>query len=174
VETETGWQEYLAEVPDLDMAQRALIREQTIRQVMAETGESREIATQTLDAMISMDREAVLDLMEGNVTTLRAGLERYVEELEGQVIPDDPHDEWSRTLTEVAGELSALLRYPWPIASAGPGQELEIRQPDDEQVQVWIGGREVASANYDEHGWSGMAAVQTTAENVHKALTSKD
>jgi hypothetical protein len=106
VETETGWQEYLAEVPDLDMAQRALIREQTIRQVMAETGESREIATETLDAMISMDREAVRDLMEGDVTTLRAGLERYVEELEkrDELQPRD----------RITDELSVLLAHPWP------------------------------------------------------------
>ena len=103
METETGWQEYLAEVPDLDMAQRALIREQTIRQVMAETGESRQIATETLDAMISMDREAVLDLMEGNVTTLRAGLQRLAEGWHQNGVPDGAEY-----------ELDTLLAYPWP------------------------------------------------------------
>jgi hypothetical protein len=70
----------------------------------------------------------------------------------------------------IVGELDSLLAYPWPVASTGPAQALEIRQPDDENLEVWIGGREVASANHDEHGWSGMAAVQSTAENVHKAL----
>ena len=99
----------LENVDDLDQVQRALIREQTIRQVMAETGESREIATETLDAMISMDREAVLDLMEGNVTTLRAGLQRYVEELErrDELQPRD----------RITGELSVLLAHPWPQES---------------------------------------------------------
>ena len=156
--------EMLAQEPDLDRAMRALVRERVIREGMAETGEPREIVAEMLDASISMDQEAVLDLVEGDATTLAAGLKRYVEELEGR---DElqPRD-------RIVGELDSLLAYPWPVASAGPGQELEIRQPDDEHVEVWIGGREVASANHDEHGWSGMAAVQTTAENVHKALTS--
>jgi hypothetical protein len=154
----------LAEEDDLDAVIRAVAREQAVRHAVAETGESRAIVEEMLGAAISMDQEAVLDLVEGNATTLRAGLARYVQELEGR---DElqPRD-------RIVDELGSLLAYPWPVASAGPGQELEIRQPDDEHVEVWIGGREVASANHDEHGWSGMAAVQTTAENVHKALTS--
>jgi hypothetical protein len=156
--------EMLAQESDLDAVIRAVARERAIRDTVAETGEERAIVAEALDAAISMDQEAVLDLVEGNATTLRAGLARYVQELEGR---DElqPRD-------RIVDELGSLLAYPWPVASAGPGQELEIRQPDDEHVEVWIGGREVASANYDEHGWSGMAAVQTTAENVHKALTS--
>ena len=155
--------EALAGESDLDRVQAALVRERVIREVMRESGEERQHVTDMLDAMRSMADEAVLDLMEGAPTTLRAGLQRYVEELEGR---DElqPRD-------RVVSDLGALLAYPWPVASAGPGQELEIRQPDDEHLEVWIGGREVASANHDEHGWSGMAAVQTTAENVHKALT---
>jgi CII-binding regulator of phage lambda lysogenization HflD len=93
----------LASVDDLDQVQRALIREQTIRQVMAETGESREIAAETLDAMISMDREAVRDLMEGDVTTLRAGLERLAEGWHQNGVPDGAEY-----------ELDTLLAYPWP------------------------------------------------------------
>jgi hypothetical protein len=159
-------EKWLSETTELDTVMRALVRERVIREGMADTGESREIVAEMLDASISMDQEGVLDLMEGEPTTLAAGLRRYVEELEkrDELQPRD----------RVIGELDSLLAYPWPIASAGPGQELEIRQPDDEHVEVWIGGREVASANHDEHGWSGMAAVQTTAENVHKALTSKN
>jgi hypothetical protein len=93
----------LASVDDLDQVQRALIREQTIRQVMAETGESREIAAETLDAMISMDREAVRDLMEGDVTTLRAGLQRLAEGWHQNGVPDGAEY-----------ELDTLLAYPWP------------------------------------------------------------
>jgi hypothetical protein len=158
------WRELLAQAQDLDVVIRAVALETVIRQAMAETGESRETVTDMLDASVSMDQEAVLDLMDGEPTTLRAGLSRYVEELEKR---DDlqPRD-------RVVGELETLLAYPWPIASTGPAQALEIRQPDDEHLEVWIGGHEVASANHDDHGWSGMAAVQTTAENVHKALTS--
>jgi hypothetical protein len=156
--------EMLAQESDLDAVIRAVARERAIRDTVAETGEERAIVAEALDAAISMDQEAVLDLVEGDATTLSRGLARYVQELEGR---DElqPRD-------RIVDELGSLLAYPWPVASAGPGQELEIRQPDDEHVEVWIGGREVASANYDEHGWSGMAAVQTTAENVHKALIS--
>lgn len=156
--------EMLAQVTDLDSVTRATAREAAIRQTMAETGEPREIVAEALDAAISMDQEAVLDLVEGEATTLARGLARYVQELEGR---DElqPRD-------RIVDELSSLLAYPWPVASTGPAQALEIRQPDDEHLEVWIGGREVASANHDEHGWSGMAAVQSTAENVHKALVT--
>jgi phage pi2 protein 07 len=41
--------------------------------------------------------------------------------------------------------------------------------PDDEHVIIEINGEEVASANYDEHGWSGMDAVVKTATAVAKA-----
>lgn len=158
--------EMLAGAADLDAVIRAVARERAIRGAMAETGESREIVTEALDAAISMDQEAVLDLVGGNATTLARGLARYVQELEGR---DElqPRD-------RIVGELDSILAYPWPQASAGPGQELEIRQPDDEHLEVWICGQEVASANHDEHGWSGMAAVQSTAESVHKALTSRN
>lgn len=48
--------------------------------------------------------------------------------------------------------------------------KLEIVRPDDEHVEVWIGGKEVARANYDEHGSSGMGAVEDTARAVAKVL----
>jgi hypothetical protein len=153
----------LAGAADLDAVIRAVARERAIRDTVAETGEDRAIVAETLDAAISMDQEAVLDLMEGETTTLARGLARYAQELEGR---DElqPRD-------RIVEELGSLLAYPWPQASAGPGRELEIRQPDDEHLEVWIGGQEVASANHDTHGWAGMEAVQTTAENVHRALT---
>lgn len=155
-------EDVLAGEADLDRVIRAVARERAIRDTAAETGEPREIVAEALDAAISMDHEAVLDLMEGAPTTLRSGLARYVQELEGrdELMPRD----------RIVDELGTLLAYPWPVASAGPAQELEIRQPDDEHLEVWIGGREVASANHDAHGWAGMEAVQTTAENVHRAL----
>lgn len=160
------WRELIAQASDLDTVMRALVRERVIREGVADTGEDYQTVADMLDASISMDQEGVLDLVEGDATTLAAGLQRYVEELTGR---DElqPRD-------RIVGELDSLLAYPWPIASAGPGQALEIRQPDDEHVEVWIGGREVASASHDEHGWSGMAAVQATAQEVHKALTSKN
>lgn len=156
-------QEFMAQVDDLDQVTRALARETVIRQAMAETGESREIVVEMLDASISMDQEAVLDLMEGEPTTLRAGLQRYVEELEGR---DElqPRD-------RVISELDTLLAYPWP----GRGElELVAGHPeDDEHLVITLGGEEVAAANHDEHGWAGMEAVQTTAEAVHKAILER-
>ena len=154
----------LAAEEDLDDVIRAVAREQIIREAVAETGETREIVAMMLDAEISMDQEAVLDLVEGDATTLRAGLQRYVEELatRDELQPRD----------RITGELDSLLAYPWPIASAGPGRELEIERPDDETLIVKIGGRLVAGASHDDHGWAGMDLLETTARNVHKALTS--
>lgn len=96
----------LAETDDLDAVIRAVAREQAVRHAVAETGESREIVTEMLDAAVSMDQEAVLDLMDGEPTTLAAGLRRYVQELEGR---DElqPRD-------RIMGELDTLLAYPWP------------------------------------------------------------
>lgn len=98
--------EMLAGAKDLEAVIKAVAREEVIRSAMAETGESRQIVTEMLDAMISMGQEAVLDLMDGEPTTLAAGLQRYVEELEKR---DDlqPRD-------RVVSDLETLLAYPWP------------------------------------------------------------
>lgn len=45
-----------------------------------------------------------------------------------------------------------------------------IVRPDDEHLVVEVDGVEVASANYDAHGWSGMEAVEKTALAVAKAV----
>lgn len=91
---------------DLEGVIRAVAREQAIRQAVAETGEDRATIVDFLDAHISMDHEAVLDLMDGEPTTLDAGVQRYVEELKGR---DElqPRD-------RVVSDLETLLLYPWP------------------------------------------------------------
>lgn len=94
----------MASVDDLGKVRDALIREETIRHVMRESGEDRKTVTDMIDAMDSMDQEAVLDLTEGEPTTLADALARYVEALEAS----DPDPE------RIAGELHALLSYPWP------------------------------------------------------------
>jgi hypothetical protein len=154
--------EGLAGETDLEKVRAALIQEEVIRKVMRDTGEPRDIVVDMIDAMKSMADEAVLDLMEGEPTSLRAALQRYVDELEkrDELQPRD----------RVVDDLSVLLNYRFRIASGGPGQELEIREPDDDHLEVWVGGQEVSRANYDEHGRSGMAAVQATAEAIHRAL----
>lgn len=100
----------LENADDLDVVIRAVAREQVIRHAMAETGEDRQTVADMLDASISMDQEAVLDLMEGEPTTLAAGLKRYVSELEGQ---DElqPRD-------RIVSDLDSLLAYPWPGENA--------------------------------------------------------
>lgn len=91
---------------DLDRLQEALSRETVIRAVMADSGEDRRTVADMVDAMRSMGEEAVLDLMEGQPTTLHAGLQRYVVELAGR---DElqPRD-------RVLDDLGLLLAYPWP------------------------------------------------------------
>jgi hypothetical protein len=98
--------EALADTDDLDAVVRAVARERAIRDTMAETGETHEIVASVLDAAISMDQEAVLDLMDGEPTTLARGLARYALELEGR---DElqPRD-------RIVDELGSLLAYPWP------------------------------------------------------------
>ena len=39
----------------------------------------------------------------------------------------------------------------------------------DRRIAVEVDGEEVASANYDEHGWSGLDAVEKTAVAVARA-----
>jgi hypothetical protein len=70
--------EALADVTDIGKVVRAVVRETAIREMMAETGESREAVTTVADAAVSMDEEAVLDLMDGEPTTLSRALARYV------------------------------------------------------------------------------------------------
>lgn len=56
-------------------------------------------------------------------------------------------------------------------ASRKDRQELEVRRPDDETLEVLIGGDVVMTANHDEHGWTGMEAVRDTARAVYERLT---
>jgi hypothetical protein len=103
-------EKWLAETTELDTVQAALVRERVIRHVMAETSEDRQTVTDMIDAMESMDQEAVLDLAEGEPTTLANGLQRYVDELEKR----DPDRDELTPVARVSGELAALLAYPWP------------------------------------------------------------
>ncbi|MCX5066928.1 hypothetical protein OOJ91_13835 [Micromonospora lupini] len=46
---------------------------------------------------------------------------------------------------------------------------ITIERPDDEVLEVHVDGQLVATANHDEHGWSGMDAVEKTAIAVARA-----
>jgi hypothetical protein len=98
-----------ASMDDLEVVKRALVRETVIREAMTETGESREIVAEAIDAAGSMGQDAVLDLTEGEPTTLADALQRYVDTLEQAAREDEAID-----AGDVCGALSALLAYPWP------------------------------------------------------------
>jgi hypothetical protein len=53
-----------------------------------------------------------------------------------------------------------------PLATA---IRLVIVRTDDEHLTVEVDGAEVAHANHDEHGWSGMDAVEKTARGIAEA-----
>lgn len=50
------------------------------------------------------------------------------------------------------------------------GSTVSIERPDDERIEVHVNGQVVATANHDEHGWSGMDVVEKTALAVARAL----
>jgi hypothetical protein len=117
-----GFLAALLEEADLDVMIKMTARETVIRHVMAETGESRQIVTEMVDAAASMDQEAVLDLTDGQPTTLRAALERYVDDL-------DPSDE-NLLVGSVIDNLSAILAYPYPEGDGADPDVMTVRKAD--------------------------------------------
>lgn len=99
----------MSEIEDLDEARAALVREHAVRHVMAETGEPREVVTEMIDAMEATDQDGVLDLTEGEPTTLRDALERYLDALEKDIEAGD-----AAGPVTISADLGALLAYPWP------------------------------------------------------------
>lgn len=61
-----------------------------------------------------------------------------------------------------------ILRRYWEIDN--PPVVMKIRHPDDETLKITLGGKEVAYADHDAHGWDGMEAVEQTARSIAKAL----
>lgn len=53
------------------------------------------------------------------------------------------------------------------------GQVLRITAPDDERTVIKVDGRQVARANYDEHGSAGMELMVSTAMAVARAAGMK-
>lgn len=161
----------LAEL-DLDRLARELVRERAIRDGMARTGEGRQPVADMLDAMAAMDEEAVLDLTEGEPTTLQDALTRYVRIVEtwDEVIPRD----------RVAGDLDAILEYPWAaeeerLASHGLNSSvrLTVETCDDRDLSVKLGGWELAHVSWEEAGSAGIAAAEEVARAVHRSLLAR-
>lgn len=113
------------EQADLEQAKRALTRETVIRHVMAESGEPREIVAEMVDAHASMDQEAVLDLTEGEPTTLRDALERFVSTLQA-----DDEEESALAKCQHVDALSAILAYPFPEGDGAHPDVVTIRKAD--------------------------------------------
>ena len=163
--------EALAEETDLEPVRAALAKETAIRDVMAETGESREVVEEAIGAMDAMAEEGVLDLTEGEPTTLRDALERYVNLLEGrdEMLARD----W------VLSDLASILAYPWSaeeerLATHGLNDSIMmgISIEDDRDIVIRFGpnGHEVYRGNWEELGSAGQMGVQEAAAAVYRAL----
>lgn len=118
--------EALEREDDLEAVKRALVREDVIRTIMRDSGETHEIAAEMVDAASSMGQETVLDLTEGEPTTLKNALERFVDEL-GRRLEGDP----GSTFGDVIEGLDRLLEYPWP-----PDPELARTRQDRDQLKA--------------------------------------
>lgn len=149
--TTLDWPAWLAKTDDLDQVTRAVEREKAIRAGMARTGEGREIVAEFLDAHTAMDEEGVMSLTDGEPTTLRDALSRYVADLATR----DPHDYDRRADSEVAAELEMILGYPWPAEeeflashSANRSLALDIRRPGGGRVEVRLGGHLLVDTDF--------------------------
>lgn len=165
----------LAETQDLGRVQAALVREKVIRNTMAQTGEGRSTVVDMVDALESMDQEAVLDLAEGEPTTLADGLRRYVDELEKR----DPDGDELTPVARVAAELGALLAYPWSeeealVALHNPhyGLALHVVQQEYDRTEVRMGNNRHLVANV-HHSGDDASAVREVAEAVYRATLAR-
>jgi hypothetical protein len=153
--------EFLAGVDDLDAASRAVDREREIRIGMARTGEGREVVADFLDAQAAMDDEMILDLTDGQPTTLVDALTRYLEELERR-------DEL-QPRARVAGELAAILAFPWPederrvqLHNPHYGLMLHIEEEENRDLVIRMGNNrwEVCRVNWEDAGSGGQRECQ--------------
>lgn len=164
----------LPHIDDLDSVARAVEREREIRIGMARTGEGREVVAEFLDAQAAMEDEGVLDLTDGNPTTLVDALTRYLEELEGR-------DEL-QPRARVAGELAAILAFPWPederrvqLHNPHYGLALHITEEENRDLVIRMGNNrhEVARVNWEEAGSGGQLAAQVVAQKVYRATLAR-
>jgi hypothetical protein len=161
---------------DLDGVVRAVVRERMIRTGMARTGEGREIVAESLDALESMDQEAVLDLTDGEPTTLVGALRRYLDELEKR----DPDGDELIPTARVGAELAMILGYPWSheeerLAAHGVNSSvrLTLETRDDRDLSVKLGGHELARVSWEEAGSGGILAAEEVAQAVHRSVLAR-
>jgi hypothetical protein len=167
--------EILAGSEDLELVQAALVREKVIRNAMAQTGEGRETIVDMIDALASMDQEAVLSLTEGEPTTLADALRRYVNDLESR------HGDYVSPAT-VAEELGAILAYPWTGEEAlvqlhNPhyGLALHVQEGEDRDLEIRMGNNRhlVYTVNWEDAGSGGQREAERVAEAVYRATLAR-
>lgn len=159
---------------DLDAVTRAVEREREIRIGMARTGQGREVVAEFLDAQAAMTEEGVLDLTDGQPTTLVDALTRYLEELEGR-------DEL-QPRARVAGELAAILAFPWPederrvqLHNPHYGLALHVTEEENRDLVIRMGNNraEVYRVNWEDAGSGGQRECQAVAEAVYRATLAR-
>lgn len=50
---------------------------------------------------------------------------------------------------------------------------IEHPDQDEEQIELFVGEKSIATLNHDEHGWSGMQAAEKLFEKIAKAVGAK-
>jgi len=157
----------LASMEDLEEVQTALSRETTIRRAMASSGEDRQTIIEMIDAIDSMDQEAVLSLTEGEPTTLIDALGRYVDRMDSADLAE----------SAVRNDLGALLAYPWSeeeatIATHGANASVKLRvELGEHRTAVMVGDFKVADIPTQDPYVK--AVTQDVAEAVHRAVLAR-
>lgn len=102
---------------------------------------------------------AYVDMLDHDLPTGRGG--ELLAKLRAFYVGDQTDDELRERVARIRERAAG---------DAEPAQPLIEVLRDDEHLEVRIDGQTVASANYDEHGSSGMAAVEAAALAVARAL----
>jgi hypothetical protein len=163
--------EMLAGVDDLDVVIKAVARERVIRDTMARTSEGREVVAEMADAVESMNQEAILELTDGEPTTMRDALSRYIDSLPG---PDGEAADW-----DVVGDLTTILNYPWSaeeervqLHNPHYGLALHIVQVDD-RTEIRMGNNRWLVADIQHEGYGMGEMVREVAEAVYRATLAR-
>lgn len=90
----------------------------------------------------ALDREAVIDLMDGKPTTLRAGILRYLVEVAAR-------DEL-QPRARILNELGMLLAYPWP------GDHLDLR----DELQAYASSVAAYAATFPDFDKVGLVLAE--------------
>lgn len=56
------------------------------------------------------------------------------------------------------------------MASTKTKNKFVLSKSDDENLTVFLNGKEIASANHDTDGWAGMEAIEELVTKIAKAL----